>query len=432
MRIPARVRATMAPPLRPLMERAAARRREGRELFMLAQAMVDCPPPPAFTRALADALRAGDPAMHRYAPDPGTAELRRALAAHLAGSFGLAPDPERELLVTPGANQAAYQLLSVLLDPGDEALLVTPWYFNHEMAIRLLGGRARTAPAEAASGFVPSIESLLAAWTPRLRLLVLVSPNNPTGARYPDDWLRALAGAIAGDERWRGVWILCDQTYQELYFEGGPPLSLGALPELSGRVLTVGSFSKSFALAGWRLGFLCGPAGVLDQALKVQDSSVICAPHAAQIALAHVLDAREEAEAYLATSRERLRRRRDALLAPLREAGRWELNVPGGACFAFVGLPGGASSASRLAAAASTAAPATAAPAIAASEPAGAQPGAAAAFAGSLLEAEGVAVVTGEVFGPRWSRFLRLGFGTESEERLSEAGRRIARHWAGM
>lgn len=396
MSIPSRVRATMAPPLTPLMERAARLRHAGRELFVLAQAMVDYPPPPAFTRTLEASLRAGDRALHQYAPDPGTPAARRALAGYLARSFGLACDHERELLVTPGANQAAYQLMSALLDPGDEVLLVSPWYFNHEMTARLLGARVRTVAAEASRGFVPQIEAIRAAWSPRLRLLVLVSPNNPTGARYPDSWMRALAASLAADERWAGVAILSDQTYQELAFEGSMPLSPAALPEWSGRVFTVGSFSKSFALAGWRLGFLAGPAETLEEVLKIQDSSVICAPHAAQIALAAALEAREEAERYLEEKRLLLRRRRDALLSPLRADGRCLLSEPGGACFVFLGLPAGA--------------------------------GAASAFAEGLLEAEGVVIVPGEAFGPGWERFARASFGTESEQRLAEAARRIVRH----
>jgi aspartate aminotransferase len=411
MRIASRVLGTSAPPLTPLTERAARLRAAGRELCVLAQAMVDYAPPRAFTRALETALREGAADLHAYAPDPGLPRLRDALARYLARSFGLEVDPAREILVTPGANHAGFQALSALLEPGDEALLVTPWYFNHEMAVRLLGARVRTVAADVADGHVPPLSQVCAAWTPRTRVLVLVNPNNPTGARYPDAWLRALGEALAGDERWREVWILSDQTYQELFFEGGPPLSPAALEPLRGRVLTVGSFSKSFALAGWRLGFLTGPADVLDEVLKIQDSSVICAPRAAQWGLAAALEAWDEARDYLEEKRALLRGRRDALIAPLRADGRLQVIVPGGACFAFVGLPG-----TRDRAAAGT-------PVISDGVMPGASDGE--RFAWELMERTGVVVVPGIHFGPQWGRCVRISFGTEGEARLTLAAQRL-------
>jgi aspartate aminotransferase len=411
MRIASRVRGTSAPPLTRLTERAARLRDAGRELCVLAQAMVDYAPPRAFTRALEEALNAGRRDLHAYAPDPGLPPLREALGRYLTRSFGLDVDPAREILVTPGANHAGFQALSALLEPGDEALLVTPWYFNHEMTVRLLGARVRTVMADAANGFVPSVTQVGAAWTKRTRVLVLINPNNPTGARYPDAWLRALGETLARDERWREVWVLSDQTYQELVFEGGHPLSPAAVAPLRGRVLTVGSFSKSFALAGWRLGFLAGPADFLDEVLKIQDSSVICAPRAAQWGLAAALEAGDETRDYLEEKRALLRRRRDALLTPLLADGRLQVQVPGGACFAFVGLP---ETRDRVAAGTPVTCDAGA-------------PGASDGerFAWELMERTGIVVVPGIHFGPEWGRFVRISFGTEGETRLEIAAQQL-------
>ena len=155
--------------------------------------------------------------------------------------------------------------------------------------------------------------------------------------------------------------------------------------------LTVGSFSKCFGLAGWRLGFLAGPAAFVDQLLKIQDSSVICAPYASQWALARTLGDETISE-YLAQKRELLRRRRDALLEPLLAEERLDVCIPGGACFAFVGLPA-ATDGER--------------------------------FAWELLETARVATVPGEPFGPGWSAHLRLSFGAGSEAMLREAATRI-------
>jgi len=389
-----RVRETAAPPLSPLMERAAQLRGLGRELIVLAQAMVDYAPPPSFLGALAEGLRDPHGRLHRYAPDPGLPELRAALGAYLGSNFGLNVDPQREIIVTPGANHAAHTAFATLLEPDDEVLLVSPWYFNHEMSIRLLGACPRTIAAFPGNEFVPTLAALDEAWTPRTRLLVLVTPNNPTGARYPDAWLRELGLHLAEDPRWREVALLVDQTYQEIFFTGRHPFSLGSLEALRDRTITVGSFSKCFALAGWRLGFLATAADLVTEALKIQDSTVICAPHAAQWALARTLQAHGEAARYLDEKRATLRLRRDALLEPFLQAGGPVPVTPQGACFAFLPLPADCDGA-RVAA--------------------------------TLLESEGVVTVPGIHFGPQWGRYLRLSFGTESEARLREAGERICR-----
>jgi aminotransferase len=403
--------ATDPPPLSPLMGRATELRAAGEDVLVLAQAMVDYPPPPVFPRALAEALERGDRALHGYAPDPGLPELRGRLARYLEASFGISADPECEILVTPGANHAAFMALAALLEPGDEALLPTPWYFNHAMSVRMLGARPVAVPSPAQDRYVPSLDRILASWTPRTRVLVLVNPNNPTGACYAGAWVRRLAAALASDARWQDVWVLADQTYQEIHFTRERPLSPAAIPELRERTVTVGSFSKCFGLAGWRLGFLVAPAAFVEQVLKIQDSSVICAPYASQWALAHTLDD-PSIPGYLAQKRDLLRRRRDALLgpllAPLRDGrpadcppgneppgtGGLEVVVPGGACFAFVALPAGLDG-DR--------------------------------FARELLETGRVATVPGTPFGPEWTHHVRLSFGSGTEQELKEGAGRITR-----
>jgi aspartate aminotransferase len=373
------------------MEEAARMRAQGRDLIVLAQAMVDYAPPRQFAQALQCALGEETSAIHGYAPDPGTPELRRALGGYLHSSFGLTIDPEEEIIVTPGANHAAFTALTVLLDPGDEVLLISPWYFNHEMSVRLLGGCVRTVVARPEQAFVPRIADILEAWSERLRAVILVNPNNPTGARYPDRWTAELADALTGDPRWREVWILADQTYQEIFYTAGPPLSVGATA-LKDRTLTIGSFSKGLALAGWRLGFLTGPRTFITEALKVQDSSVICAPHAAQYGLAEALTDAQALRTYLSANRQLLAGRRDALLGPLMEEERLNLQLPEGACFAFLGLPEATDGA---------------------------------VFARGLLGERGVLTVPGVHFGSEWRSFLRLSFGSGTEPRLAEAGARI-------
>lgn len=389
MRIATQVLRTMAPPLSALMERAAQLEAAGRDVINLGQAIVDYAPPAGFLAALAGDLSP----WHGYAPDPGLLGLREQLAAYLVRNLGLRASPERELLVTPGANHAAYLALATILTPEDEALLISPWYFNHAMTVGLLGGRVRAVPARAEAGFLPEIAEILAAWTPRTRVLILINPNNPTGARYPDSWLEDLAAAITGDGHFDDVWLLTDQTYQEIYFTLRAPLSLGGIAGLRDRVVTVGSFSKSLALAGWRLGFLAGPAEFVEQALKIQDSSVICAGHAAQHALSEALKQPSVLSRYWAEKRALLVERRDALLAPLHDHEDLSVALPEGACFAFVRLPAGSDGAR---------------------------------FANELLESHGVVAIPGAHFGAGWADHVRLSFGRGAAARMTEAGMRIS------
>jgi len=374
------------------MQRAAELRDRGRSLYVLGQAMVDYAPPGVFLEAMRSAGSSDWQDLHGYAPDPGREDLRVELSGYVERSFGLKVDPDQELLVTPGANHAAYTALTVLLEEEGEVVLISPYYFNHEMSISALGGTVRLVSGRAGHAFLPSIDQVLSAWTPRTRALILVHPNNPTGVCYPEAFLRELADAIADDSRWQDTWILCDQTYQEIYFGDRPPFSLASLGALKDRVLTISSFSKSMGLAGWRLGFLCGPAAFVKEALKIQDSSVICAPHAAQWALCRALQNVAACDAYFAEKRELLVARRDALLAPLEQARCLEVVRPGGACFAFVGLPDGLD---------------------------------AGVFAAELLESSDVVVVPGAPFGTDWKHYLRVSFGSGSDSYLAEAARRL-------
>lgn len=393
MKISGRVRHTVDPPLTGLMAEARRRAAQGRDIIPLAQAFVDYAPPDSFLQALAGGLAAPGTLLHRYTPDPGLDVLRGALSRYLRRAFVIDADPTAEILVTPGANQAAFTAISAVLDPGDEALLPAPYYFNHEMTVRLAGGVPRVVDGSMEGGFMAPVSQLAESWTPRLRAVVLVHPGNPTGAMMPAAWIRELAGLMTQDPRWRRIWLITDQTYQEIYFGEERPLSPASIPGMQQRTVTVGSFSKSLALAGWRLGFLCGPGAFVSEAMKIQDSSVICAPHAAQFALAATLDD-PGLGGYLEDKRRVLRERRDALLSALLADGRLRVRVPDGACFAFAGLPDGIDGA---------------------------------CFSRDLLEHQDVAAVPGAAFGESWAGFLRLGFGHLGESRLREGAARILR-----
>lgn len=277
--VSARVRRT-PPALIDLIGRACqARRASGGRLYPLAQAVPGFPPPAPVREALAAAL--ADDATHRYTVDPGLPELRRAIADVLGGRRGADWDPDRQILVTAGANLAFAEVLPALIDPGDEVLLLSPYYLNHGMAVELLGGRVVEVPLDAARAFAVDFEALERAATPRSRVLVLVNPGNPTGSVLGRGEVERLLRFAAA----HGLWVVSDETYEDFVFDPPPDgwASAASFPEARERVVVLGSFSKSAGLSGWRVGFIAGPPALVHEVLKCHDTMIICAPVAGQL-----------------------------------------------------------------------------------------------------------------------------------------------------
>ncbi len=273
-----RVRRT-APALIDLVGRALAERRAaGGRIFPLAQAVPDFPPPPPVREALQACL--ADEATHRYTVDPGLPELRRAIARVLGGRRGAGWDAEEQVIVTAGANLAFAEVLPALVDPGDDVLLLSPYYLNHGMAVELLGARPVEVPLDAERGFAVDLQALERALTPRSRVLVIVNPSNPIGSvigRIEMERLLAFAAA-------NGLWVVSDETYEDFVLE--PPAdgwaSAAGVHGHQGHVVVLGSFSKSCGLSGWRVGWIAGPGPLLHEVLKAHDTMIICAPVAGQ------------------------------------------------------------------------------------------------------------------------------------------------------
>ena len=384
MRFNNNLRRTALPPLVELPQRAGVLAAQGADVIRVDQGAVDVPPPQAFVERVSSAL--SDPEVHRYSPDPGLPELRSALARYATERLGVECDPKRELIVTTGANQACFSALMALVEPGDEVLLPSPWYFNHAMTLTALGAVPVPVPTGGEEGFAPDPEAVAGLITPRTRGLALVNPNNPTGVCYDDDLIRRLVELAVE----RDLWILSDQTYHELYYGAEAPLSPAAVPEAGDRVITVSSFSKSLGLAGWRLGFLAGPAALVDEVLKIHDCSVICAGRAAQEGL---LAALPEAERHVDRVRSMLRDRRDRLVTSLHAAGLDTFVEPGGSLFLFLRLPDAEDDWT---------------------------------FCRRLLEEQHVVAVPGSAFGPGGEGSIRFSFGANPTERLDEVVHRIA------
>jgi len=293
--------------------KAAARRRRGEHVFPLAQAVPGFPPPPQVQEALRAALE--DERTHRYTVDPGLPELRAAIAEVLGGTRGVRWDPDEQILVTAGANLAFAEVLPALADPGDEVLLLSPYYLNHGMAVELFGGRVVEVPLREGSGFSVDLDALERAVSDRSRVLVLVNPSNPIGSVLGRNEVGELLEMAARHD----LWVVSDETYEDFVLE--PPsdgwASAASFPDHQDRVVVLGSFSKSAGLSGWRVGFIAAPPRLVHQVLKCHDTMVICAPVAGQRgALASLRGERS----WLGPLRAELDRRRHAVLDRLEKS----------------------------------------------------------------------------------------------------------------
>ena len=304
----------------------------------MGQGMVHWGPPPPVLEALAQATTgghaAGDPALDAYGPVAGDPALLDALALWLVQEHALDLDGA-DLLVSAGSNMAFNAIAQVLCDPGDELILPVPYYFNHEMAIRLAGG----TPVPVQAGLIPDPEQLAAAITPRTRAIVTVSPNNPSGAVIPRTVLAAINQLCAE----RGLLHICDEAYA-LFAHGDRAVwSPGSQAGSSSHTITLGSLSKSHGMAGWRVGWAVVPKALTAELAKVQDTILICPPRLIQRAATAALAAGSGwCRAQIAALGERRRRVLDALTQGERA---WRVLGPAdGAFYALVQIEASLSS----------------------------------------------------------------------------------------
>ena len=248
----------------------------------LGQGVVSYAPPAAAHEALVRFPE--DPGRHRYQHEQGIPELRERIAARLAAENGI--DADRfSLMVTAGGNMAFLTALLAVCDEGDEVVLVKPYFFNHEMAVRIIGCRPVVVAAD--ERYQLDVAAIEAAIGPRTRAVVTVSPNNPSGAVYPESDLRAVNALCAA----RGLVHVSDEVYEYFLFDGARHFSPGSIAGAEDHTVCIYSLSKSYGFASWRVGYMLFPSPLLDAVKKVQDTNVICAPVVSQHAAVGVLDA---------------------------------------------------------------------------------------------------------------------------------------------
>ena len=364
--------------------KAAELRAAGHDVINLGQAVPGWGPPPSALKAAAEALE--DPEAHLYSADAGLPELREALAGRLRQTHG-ADATADEIIITAGGNQAFMLAAMTAIDAGDEVVLPSPLFVNHQMAIEAIGAVPVEAPLSEEHGFRARWSEIAPCITARTRAVVLCSPSNPTGAVVDPGELGRIAGELAA----RGITLICDETYHRLIYDEAVHRSGASLPRWREHVIVCGTFSKSFGMTGWRVGYMLASSAVCDQAIKIQDAMIICAPVISQRA---VLGAIEHDWDYPRQFLPDLEERRAAIADGIARIPGWSWNTTMGGLFAFVRVEGCAD---------------------------------AAALAARALEQTQVVMIPGSMFGRAGEGHLRLAYGVASAGQLADGCGRLGK-----
>ncbi len=311
--------------LRKMMMRAGELGREGKPVIHLEIGRPDFDTPAHIKAAARRALEEGE--VH-YTSNYGVSELRHAIAGKLRSENGLEFDENGEIAVTIGANEAVFLAMMAFLNEGDEVLVPDPSWLNYFYCITMAGGVPVSVPLRAEKGFRMDPEDVARLLTPRTRMMVVMSPHNPTGAVLDLGHLEALA-ALA---RERDLLVLADEIYEKMLYDGAVHHSIGGLPGMRERTLLVNGFSKSYSMTGWRLGYVAAPRDLIDVMIRVHQYTVMCATSFAQYG---AVAAYEGPQDCVHDMRREFTRRRELILRRLQAMEGIDCPVPEGAFYAF-------------------------------------------------------------------------------------------------
>ena len=306
-----------------MSRRARALRAEGADVIMLTLGEPDFDTPAHIRAAAKQALDEGHT---HYAPIPGLPELRAAIADKLRAENGLTYDAE-EIVVANGAKQAIANAILSVVDPGTEVLLPAPYWVAYEGIIRLAGGVPVVVPSSFEAGWRVGARQIAAALSERSRLIILNSPGNPSGVVHSPTELQAIANVVRGHP---SLFVLSDEIYEYIVYDGVRPPSIGALPGMKPRVITVNGFSKGFAMTGWRLGYAAAARPVAEAMAKMQGAISAGANAFVQRAAIAALEGPREAVAEMVAA---YARRRTLVLARLAEMPPLRVLPPQGAFY---------------------------------------------------------------------------------------------------
>ncbi|MCS7275828.1 MAG: aminotransferase class I/II-fold pyridoxal phosphate-dependent enzyme [Dehalococcoidia bacterium] len=343
--------------------------------------------PEAFSRAAFEAVARGET---HYTSNYGLPQLRRAVARHLERLYGVRYDPDREIIITVGVSEGLLLAAHAILDPGDELLCPDPYYVAYQPVCVLAGGTFVPVPTEMENEFRLRAEDLEARITPRTKALLIGYPSNPTGAQMTREDLMAIARVVERHD----LVVISDEIYDRLSYDL-PHTCFASLPGMRERTVLLGGFSKAYALTGWRVGWACAPAPILEAMMKVHQYVIMSAPTPSQYA---ALAALEEGEEESRRMVEDFDRRRHLVMEALQRMG-LPCPPPRGAFYAFPSVrPTGLDDVE---------------------------------FAHRLLQEEKVAVIPGSAFGERGRGHVRICYAAPRHH-LEEALQRMARFIAGL
>ena len=311
-----------------------------------------------------------------YTSNLGAPRLRRAIASYVEKHFSVGYNPHDEIIVTVGVSEAIDLALRALLNPGDEVLYHEPCYVSYNPSILLAGGVPVAVATRAEDEFTLRAADLEKTITPKTRVLMLNFPTNPTGAVMPLEELKKIADLAVKHD----LVVLSDEIYSELTYDEVPHHSIAALPGMKERTVLLHGFSKAFAMTGWRIGYACGPADIIEAMMKIHQYSILCAPVMAQEA---ALEALERGQRSMERMREEYRLRRNLIVTSLNEAG-IPCHLPKGAFYVFPDIRGTGMTSRD--------------------------------FALQLLEEKKVAVVPGTAFGQSGEGFVRCSYATAMDQ----------------
>lgn len=321
-------------------------------------------------RHIKDALyQAVDEGFIYYTPSPGIPELRQAISEKLKHENGIDYASD-EVIVTPGAKQALFEAVMALVNPGDEVLIPAPYWVSYVPMCQIAGARAVPVATSSEQGFRVSAEYLAASITERTRLLILNSPSNPTGAVLDRNCLSEIADLCIKED----ITVISDEIYEQIIYDA-EHVSIGSLPEMRERTVTVNGFSKAYSMTGWRLGYAAAPREIIKLMSNLQGHSVSNATSFVQKAGVAALRGSQDCVAGMTAE---FRRRRDRIVELLNEIPGVECLVPDGAFYVFADFSGVEADSMKL--------------------------------AGMLLDEAGVAVVPGVAFGDAGEGFQRLSY----------------------
>ena len=353
-------------------DRARQLQAAGQDIVDLGGGDPDFPTPAHIVAAAADAMEAGDT---HYVASPGIPELRRAIVEKLRRENGLTYSVD-EIIVTPGGKPAIFAAIMTLIDQGDEVLILDPGWVSYAPEVVLAAGVPVSVPLSPDDHFTIIAERILPYITPRTRALILCTPNNPTGRVATEAELATVARLAQEHD----FYVLSDEIYEKLVYDGAVHRSIAALPGMWERTLTLNGFSKAYAMTGWRLGFLAAPQPIVKQILKVHSHSVTCAASFSQRGAIVALNGPQDFISEMVTAYDR---RRHLVTDGLNAIPGVRCSLPEGAFYALADIRG---------------------------------TGLTSAECAELLITEGgVAVTPGNAFGAAGEGFIRLSYATSDE-----------------